>query len=830
MRKSRRESAGLGDAVAGPRSGARGVARPASPTAHAYSSGRQSPDRLGAIPATQLDVLALVTATSPPMPSRRRWAGRSTPKPAYGHGEQTPVPVRSDLRGAATPRLDSANGRANGRHDSGSDTVSEDELTLRSYSSRQRARHQSVNLRPLPASMPGLRQVASARVSRTRRPAVHGERRHSGSRSGGDTTETDEEMSSHAQTPVPRRVAMPHGHALAPLYADRESHAPAAAPGRTPGRPAGLGPLEGDWDRALPASEPAMHRRSRRRLHGGARGIVLSKQLSGLTEEVEEPEGRPGMANETRDSSVSLTPSPSRHRQEQHARSARSRTRAQASGSETETDAELPSRAHGSETESETTNTASSGAYPGSDRGHSRGRVHGGAVNSRQGRAATVSAPHGHRHYQLPPIFPVNGVGGGQQQQQQQRRGEPPALNGGEMEVDSDGETTETDDDFFGQSHAVHASIRPPRRVVQQLASLRARHPHPVALDLNGSRPLVHSAHSGRGIGDTMLCASAAGHLPRTAPASGLGADDGERGLGLGISSEASRQRNGSARNLSTPSSTAAAAALAAVAAGGTVQERQGRPLEGGGDIYRGFIRGPLGPGGGEFTFHGAALRRLERSHGRVQPGGAGAGSANRKRALTAPSSLEPPMSGRSAYGPGGRVLTSAESLLEDAGETANGYCTPPEHGRHLGARSSFLGESPVSSLRSSLLVRAQRPEQPPLAAPAHGTPPMAANGAGPSTSAAATDTSAGDEPAGVLSGPGSPSMDAVLRQNRKRIRSPSLVATPTEASPQPVATPSPPARRRLDEAAADRSSGSGGRARSPPPEVLFPPIDRGNS
>ncbi|KAJ2746691.1 hypothetical protein H4S06_005205, partial [Coemansia sp. BCRC 34490] len=79
-----------------------------------------------AIPASQLDVLALVTATSPPMPSRRRWAA------ALGHSTSKPI-VSYDCSG-----------------NSSSDTVSEDELTLRSHSARIRSRHHAAEFRPLP--------------------------------------------------------------------------------------------------------------------------------------------------------------------------------------------------------------------------------------------------------------------------------------------------------------------------------------------------------------------------------------------------------------------------------------------------------------------------------------------------------------------------------------------------------------------------------------------------------------------------------------------------------------------------------------------------------
>ncbi|KAJ2325565.1 hypothetical protein IWW51_002727 [Coemansia sp. RSA 2702] len=205
--------------------------------------------------------------------------------------------------------------------------------------------------------------------------------------------------------------------------------------------------------------------------------------------------------------------------------------------------------------------------------------------------------------------------------------------------------------------------------------------------------------------------------------------------------------------------------------------------------------RDPFAPAPNDLTYRGAALRQLERSSG-TEPGPA----ANRKRALTAPSSYDAPLRRRVPYGIGGKMISSTDSLLEDDREdglAGTGYCTPPERSRHIGNRGSLLGESPVSSLRSSLLART--PMQPPTRTPQA------------STSHVPPTSSAEDEPSvDVLSGPGSPSMDAALRQSRKRRRSPS------QQSPQPTASISPASRRRLDMSPAPDG-----------PDAMFPPIDR---
>ncbi|KAJ2776444.1 hypothetical protein H4R18_005664 [Coemansia javaensis] len=661
---------------------------PGSPSTQAAM--RRTRHRPGsAIPATQLDVLALVTATSPPMPSRREWGAHSTPKPAFARDQRTPPPPPPQPQ---PPR----NGHGNGGSDS--DTVSEDELTLRSYSSRRRARHHSVRMRALPemhagplsvrtgrrlpgadGAAPKLHQAASAHAPRARAPRAAAA---AAARDDGDTTETDDEGPSHAHTPLQHRRA------------------------------------------AVPASEPALDRRQRLRR---VPGTVLSRRLSELAEEADDPRlpqppGPPGPP----------------------------RIAGQPSGSSTETDSELAAWIPGSSTETEP-------EHPGA-----AGRPANGV------RLGQPRAPGTRPHYQMPPLGPAAAAAGNGHQQR-------PAAWGDARDSDSGGETTETDDDFFGQARAVHSSIRPPRRVVRRLEGLRARHSHHHPAPLHLARP------------------------PRTAPAAGLdAAPPGERATGLGISSDLgfrpSALRTGSGRVLSTPSLVAAAAAATAA------MEAEAK-TPGAAEAAAPARGDPFAPPADEVTFRGAALRRLERAHGRPPAAAAAAttaaaaAAASRKRALTAPSSLEPPLGRRAAYGPGGRLLATAESLLEDpvaetTTTTASGYNTPPEHhARHLGR---FLGESPVSSLRSSLLARAPHAEPASAAAAARTPLPADATTTAPSTPCSAAPATTG----GPADGSASPSMSAALRQSRKRRRS---------SSPPPSQPPAPAA-------------------------ALFPPIDRPTS
>ncbi|KAJ2540898.1 hypothetical protein GGF49_004109 [Coemansia sp. RSA 1853] len=548
---------------------------------------------------------------------------------------------------------------------------------------------------------------------------------------------TDEDMSSVAQTPVPRRgIVLPH-NPLALQY-------PTASP------------------QMPPASEPAMRRRQRRRVHGGTN---LSKQLSELEEDVEVgSSSRPEAQRTSQSPSISISPPNSQPRQPM--RRARAHTRTHMSGSETETDTEMTTRPPGSETESIRLNPAN-GAAP--------------SVSSRL-RSASQRA-------QLPPMPPGN-------TQRRQSQADRDNDNSG-------GETTETDEDFFGPSHAVHSSIRPPRRVVRQLANLRARRQQPAALDLNGYAYAPQPD------------APMPGHQPRTAPVSADSADGAHGGFGLGITSAMSMQRDGSARGtgrvLSTPSMAAAPALVAAVRSPAhpppaphapypQMNAHGNSPMVHNGYAQREYARDPFVPASNEFTYRGAALRRLERS------GGAEAGPMSRKRALTAPSSYDSPLRRRAPYALGNKMASAADALLEDDGEdsfadSASGYCTPPERSRHLGNRSCLLGESPVSSLRSSLIARV--PVQPPTQ-----------NAQASTSSHTQPASSVESEPAAeLMSGPGSPSMDAALRQSRKRRRSPSHQSP---QSPQPECDLSPASRQRIDGSPATDG-----------PDAMFPPIDR---
>ncbi|KAJ2617024.1 hypothetical protein H4S08_000508 [Coemansia sp. RSA 1365] len=730
------------------------------------------PKRLAAVPATQLDVLALVTATSPPMPSRRGWISHSTPKPAF----LKPRPAFAQPNPATTTPARAQPRRSTGDAGSGSDTVSEDEQTLRAYSSRRANRYQSVQFRELSAEVSPpdrisardpystnsapltasalpvngdvsrssgyhLGQPASSRALRTQNHSkAHGtvrlqEKRKANDGSDGDTTETDEEMSSFNQTPVMQRFRA-HGpqtqlllpndtdsvgdsntidRNMQPVSGARDYESP-----RSEGLRARTNGLE---SRVIPASEPAVHRRSRRRLNGSTRGVVLKKRLSELSEEAELA------SQQSRVSSNSPSPPQTplrKHRR--HARRTRATARLQMSGSETETDTELVARITGSETETEAelSNSTSNNGAPstggwrngsGSGGQHSslhqtatqlRNAAHRPAPNGFIATAATRNRPHAAR----PPLPPAHATGG--HSRSNQTNGNLPHSDSNNE--DSGGETTETDDDFFGPSRAVHSSIRPPRRVVRQIANLRARHPQPVALPLCGSRPMAQPIGSGE-------YARMPYDHPRTAPTSAVEAKHDD-GMGLGISSQGSTQRNGSTRVLSTPSM-AAAPSVAADVFGSPAS-----PYTGGPDYYSTSAQGqqslhperphqqplqheyavveesnrfpsdPFAPASDEFTFRGAARRRLEKPrHGRGSIGNTEEARASRKRALTAPSSFDPALRRRVPYSLGNKMLSSGVSFQEDDREygAATGYCTPPERSRHIGSRAGLLGEATPS-------------------------------------------------------------------------------------------------------------------------------------
>ncbi|KAJ1797821.1 hypothetical protein LPJ75_006971, partial [Coemansia sp. RSA 2598] len=232
----------------------------------------------------------------------------------------------------------------------------------------------------------------------------------------------------------------------------------------------------GSSERQPPASEPSLNRRIRRRMPNGMQGSVLSKQLSQLAEDDGEAingAGNHGNNGPSRYSSLSISPSPSPS-QRQHRRSKRTRSSRPnlLSGSETETDTELATRQlpSGTETDRSVTSRYQSGSL------YTRvapefSRLPAYPRPPPNARRADVDA-HGNTAYYRHDK---------QQGQQRKRRHQ-------DTRTDSGGETTETDEEFFGPPRALHSSIRPPRRVVRQLASLRARNVQPTALDLSAHR------------------------------------------------------------------------------------------------------------------------------------------------------------------------------------------------------------------------------------------------------------------------------------------------------------------------------------------------------
>ncbi|KAJ2823842.1 hypothetical protein FBU31_004154, partial [Coemansia sp. 'formosensis'] len=699
----------------------------ASATSSASSVPARSPLRPGAIPATQLDVLALVTATSPPMPSRRRWAGHGTPKaaPARANDVMTPVSGLYATRGGKEGK---------GGSGSSSDTVSEDEDQLRSHSSRLRARYHSVQMRALPGTPPVVYRNSGVRsehatgayptfYAQGQRPSLATPVRAQVGRkaSDGESTTTDEEAFVQSRTPAVRRVPA-------------SSHRTQAAPPALPQNPASTGyaPLNG----VAPASEPALGWRTRPRMDARPFGVALSKQLAELTEETEELEDDAGgsrVIHQLRDLSASLSPLPSPsqpRRSHPRTKRMRARTNGQRPGSETETDNECDraaQRGRGMEPRAErslstSSNDASMSTVGPASVGRQRriiARPQYGAANSLapycpldtnggpaafNGHMSPISGRDA-QQLRLPPVTHL----GGPPPRRGAARPPPPAPTGG----DSGGETTETDDDFFDTSRSFHYSIRPPRRVVRQLASLRERNLHPAALDLHSQPSLIPS------------------YQPHTAPVVGSGSGSSDS-FGLGISGSggsanrsASGLHAGPARIVSTPTPAAAASLALAVhehrrqlprpslgspgpppirqqpAAYQHATEQRANPMHNS-SMSREFARDPFAPMPDEFTYKAAALRRLERSHHRGgAPGGdAPDSSANRKRALTAPSSYDPPLAKRSMHSHdanGGHVARARHSDVSSP-ELPNEHLPAPAEPRHqIGGRSSLLGESPVS-------------------------------------------------------------------------------------------------------------------------------------
>ncbi|KAI8322801.1 hypothetical protein GQ54DRAFT_303817 [Martensiomyces pterosporus] len=936
----------------------------------------KSPNRPSAIPATQLDVLALVTATSPPMPSRRKWMAHSTPKPAFSRGNQNVTPAKRQLHPQPT-KLPTEN------DDSGSDTVSEDEQTLRSYSAQLRTRYQSMRMRPLPGSTASSalgisgaaagagpssahtvrsrpiysalddrrQQAMSARVSRTARRLIRAKAPASKSNtkgsddSDGDTTETDEELASHAATPTPRRNITPNyqihplsdipgtaGAAAVPNQrayvtpvrgaqpSSREHVAPLVFPGQADQRQPSaavsrliaseqnrlnaqpISPSLGsvfESSRLLPATEPVMRRRARRRQREDVSGFNMARQLSGLAEEGENDEDSGGLGprRRSRESSISLSPSPSpSRRQRLRARRARARKAAKHTGSETETDTELASRLPGSETETDkslsTQNTngvaslsSSSANSRASEAGsrpalaQRRDTAHSSASGDTTDSAemsffstrsyTTVRRPYGgstqsrlqppsHTNEGQPVARPARSPGGvlppsymqlpAQQQPTTPEPRRPAAMHGHELRYEyarpgrdsreSDGETTETDEEFFGPSHAVHYSIRPPRRVIRHLASLRARHPQPTALDLQhkGAQPLPAeqgglSSQLNAGprpplppqpldrsrLAAPLQSAPSANETtrePRTAPATSASTGSG---LGLGLSmSSGNGGAGGPPRTSSTPSLAARPAISSAMRATASSVPRHLRPPAQqqqqpqhreintnplrNSSLRREFSRDPFAPMASDLTFKGTALRRLEKAHARPS-GDAQGPSSSRKRALTAPSLLESPSGKRTQSSVSGRAIEPAQLLLEDEEENGGGSPrrsnTPTDRRqKQQGPRSSNVslsGVSPVSSLRSSLFTSGGHTLSHPQSLDSlQRVAPQSSSGESSSgrdaTEAVVSDDRGRSEskeaPAADI---GSPSMDAALRrEQRSRKRRHSSTSQPYIAHESP--------------------------------------------
>ncbi|KAJ2324802.1 hypothetical protein GGH92_010595, partial [Coemansia sp. RSA 2673] len=288
---------------------------------------------------------------------------------------------------------------------------------------------------------------AGARLTHSR---VHASKDSvAGQSSDGEATSTDEEPFPHSLTPAARRVPASHTtHILA--------------------------------GSAAPASEPALRRRMRQ--HMDVRplgGTAFSRQLSELTEEAEEGEGegsRNHVIHQLRDLSASLSPlpSPSQPRR-QRTRRVLARRASQQSGSETETDNECTGRRKGPEAEAGQALSASSndGSAVNGRLSLDRPRR---IVNRSQHTGVVPCPPYGPSSH-----APLNGqsspesVHSSQQARLpsvEQLGGQAPHQNLGpsypqpaQSRVDIDSDATETDDEFFGPSRAVHYSIRPPRRV-----------------------------------------------------------------------------------------------------------------------------------------------------------------------------------------------------------------------------------------------------------------------------------------------------------------------------------------------------------------------------
>ncbi|KAJ2726316.1 hypothetical protein GGI07_000627 [Coemansia sp. Benny D115] len=614
----------------------------------------RSPGRPSAIPATQLDVLALVTATSPPMPSRNKWHARNTPQPVVS-SSQVVTPVRR-----VRPPYQTENPQGG----SDSDTVSEDEVTLRSYSARIRTRKQNVNLRslaytPQPKSLlnrlQSLGNGAAADHSNSIGARGPMSRRVS---DAGYNRQPDQQRGIHDAGLLSRRRApdMPEqgldqfGRDELPEQGNPNGlviRAPENAPPPEPSRRE-LYAVR-DYARIPPATEPALRRRSHRGMHDNTHGRVLSRQLAILAGE--NPDSMVHSAldmqhslDDPNNSSLSSSPLQPNGSLQFYRKRPRTDKPHSHDGSETNTDILVSPRIPGSETETDRSNSDKSngpGVSPRPAGRHAEGNPQGWSGPSR-GSNSTNAFDRRNGHLSVTPCGP-----------------------GGEQ---SDGDTTETDDEFFGPPRAVHASIRPPRRVIRHLANLRSRNVQPVILDFPNTRTnqmLPQSSERSSLVASPQRLVGPHSGPPSAvyrALGSGNDAEYMAPGFGLGISSSNSGQTHihvsGPPRILSTPSIAATSAAIAAVGNMPPLSDsRNGSrrlPMQNTGHLYnsssqREHSRDTLASSSQELTYRGAALRRLEKSYVRGTANGALNAVASRKRALTAPSSLDPPVR---RYGP----------------------------------------------------------------------------------------------------------------------------------------------------------------------------------
>ncbi|KAI7824968.1 hypothetical protein BX661DRAFT_41873 [Kickxella alabastrina] len=710
--------------------------------------------RPNGIPATQLDVLALVTATSPPMPSRRRWGPHGTQKSTFLQI------IREVPTTANTTRLERPENKA-----SDSDTVSEDELTLRAYSTRQKSKYEDSRMPLLTLASSQPTGTSSVRAVKTKPfiPLPDGQTRHQpdieaarigyqvdrhrytglkrkgkSMESSGSTTDTDDDASSARQPHFQRRGAL-------------SGYPPRAAPSSSDNVPFGL---FDDSSRPAPANELVLCRSSRVNMNNiSSEGGLHSKRGSRL--------------------SISPPVSPSQRQRSLRTRRSRKGRTGQKECSDTETDTELATRPPGSDTETDrsiSTHGVDAVSEPISTQVNYKRHTDGMAMspihtlNSMAEIASAASrmvAPNFSlvaQHARLPPIA--------QSGLESQRRDQGAR---GATSQDSDGDTTETDDEFFGPSRVAHARAAGPlpRRVVRHITSAHGSqqqqdYTNPSALQLPGPRlprllPRPFDSN-GKALSHEAPEDHQSAYQSYTPPAANFDSSNSGLHMGLGINSGGSGQLgvpgSGQLRILSTPS-LAAGPELAAAVQGvppsshagfngqpmlppaqiPTPVHSQAQPprdasLLHNSSMRREFVRDPFAPISDEFTFKGAALRRLEKSHVRGTPnGGRNNEYVSRKRALTAPSLLEPPARWHGQYGPSDGPFNSNTSMLDDdntsdysdaighndivmgdhsACESEDSMSPKRSQQQSSGGHRRMLGASPMSSLRSSLFARAE--------------------------------------------------------------------------------------------------------------------------